>query len=323
MKAVFVSVGALLALGAAGSEPPSFVVAIVRTDGRLVPFAAWNGAAWERAWPAAGEAIPARIDVETGLPAPTDVDAVPSVWSRRAAPVPRTWSVRPAAGGRPIRTRVRGAEIVVAHCGGQVALATDLPDPTADDDGMFRLGLEGRFGVAVAGSAPTIAIEHVSRASPSWKEARQVVRAGFDAREKAKAEASRRELPRYRPTPPVRLLTLRGQAGAPNAPLYFESERSYPTGPFFADRTCPTKTLMSGWLVRSAAGALTLLDPKVFVTDCDGKEVNTLFPLGAVRAGTRSFWVMQEHGWEDESFVLLDVGPSHVKQVMKVEGGGC
>jgi hypothetical protein len=80
---------------------------------------------------------------------------------------------------------------------------------------------------------------------------------------------------------------------------------------------------MSGWLVRSATGALTVLHPKVFVTDCDGKETRTLFPLGALRAGARSFWVMQEHGWEDEAFLLLEVGPSNVGQVMRVEGGGC
>ena len=323
MKAVVVSVASLLALGAAASEPPSSVVAIVRTDGRLVPFAAWNGTSWERAWPAADEAIPARINVETGLPAPTDVDAVPSIWSRREERVPRNWSVRPAAGGRPIRARVRGAEIVVAHCGGQVALATDLPDPTADDDALFRLGLEGRSGVAVAGPTRIIAIEEVPRSNPLWNEALRIVRAGFDAREKAKAESGPGKLPRYEPTPPVQLVTLRRQAGSTNAPLYFESERSYPTGPFFADRTCPTKTLMSGWLVRPTTGRLALLDPQVFVTDCDEKEKNTLYPLGAVRAGGRSFWVMQEHGWEDESFVLLDVGPSHVQQVMKVEGGGC
>ncbi len=310
-------------LGAAPSAPPTFVVAIVRTDGRLVPFAGWNGTGWERVWPGADEAIPPRIDVETGLPAPAEIDAVPSVWSKRGEPVPPAWRVRPAAGGRLIRARVRGAEIVAAHCGGQVALATDLPDPTANEEELFRIGLEGRFGLAVDGPSAAIAIEHVSRAAPLWKEARQVVRAGFDAREKAKAEVSGRPLPRYQPTPPVQLLSLRRQAGAPRAPLYFEAERSYPTGPFFADTTCPTRSVMSGWLVRSDAGALTLLDPKVFVTDCDGKETNTLFPLGAVRAGTRSYWVMQEHGWEDETFVLLEVGPSHVKEVMRVEGGGC
>ena len=61
-------------------HPDRFALAIVRLDGALVPFAAFNGGRWEPAWPEADRA--------TGV---TDINNVPSVWRRRGEPVPTLW----------------------------------------------------------------------------------------------------------------------------------------------------------------------------------------------------------------------------------------
>jgi hypothetical protein len=300
LVAVFVST--------AGAQPRRFAVAIVRTDGRLVPFAAWNGGGWQRAWPEIFEAA--------GSPA-----AIDEVWLRRGQRVPRLWRVWPSSGGGPVRARVRGVEIVEAHCETQVALKTDFPEPRPRDP---EEGVEGRFGIAVHDPAvPVRAIERLGRSHALWRKAEQVVRAGFDAREKAQALAGDRQLPRYEPTPRVLLSELYRQAGSPGSLVYFVAERAYPTGPFFADTTCPSRTVMSGWLAPGSGGSLTLLDPKVFVTDCDGKEIVTTSPLGALQVGKRSFWVVQEHGWEDETYTILEVGPAEVRRAFEVDGGGC
>ena len=77
---------AVMIITTAAAQGQRFTVAIVRPDGALVPFAAYDAGRWERAWPEADEA--------TDLKA---VDNVPSVWRRRGAPVPDMWRVWPAS----------------------------------------------------------------------------------------------------------------------------------------------------------------------------------------------------------------------------------
>ena len=74
-----------------------FTVGIVRLDGRIVPFAAYDSGRWERAWPEADET--------TNI---TTVDNIPSVWSRRGEQVPNLWQVWPATGGTPTRAESAG-----------------------------------------------------------------------------------------------------------------------------------------------------------------------------------------------------------------------
>ena len=80
---------------------------------------------------------------------------------------------------------------------------------------------------------------------------------------------------------------------------------------------------MTGWLLRDDAGTFTVHDPTVFLTDCDWKQVRTPVPLAAFRVAGRVFWVVQEHGYEDETYGIAEIGPSGVRYPIMVNGGGC
>ena len=136
---------ALAALIAGAPSAPSqrFVLAIVRLDGAIVPFAAYDGGRWESAWPAADE--------ETQRPA--TIDRTQSVWRKRGERVPRVWTVWPSAGGRSIQARVTGIEVADAHCGKQVALKTDMRPIKAKHP--------AKFGVAVDSNLPVVSIEAI------------------------------------------------------------------------------------------------------------------------------------------------------------------
>jgi hypothetical protein len=56
---------------------------------------------------------------------------------------------------------------------------------------------------------------------------------------------------------------------------------------------------------------LLVQTPRIFLTDCDGKEVRTAEPLAALHLSNRLFWLLQEHGYEDESYIVAE------------NGGGC
>jgi hypothetical protein len=297
----------LIALGVttACAQGERFTVAIARADGALVPFAAHEAGRWDRAWPEADEAT----DV-------TDIDRVPSIWRRRGDRVPDVWQVSPASGGAPIQAQVSGIEVVGAHCSQQVALKTSLPQTKAEHP--FK------FGVAVdSSSVPVAAVEEVSPSDPAWAAAERVVVASFSRLETDEARRTDLELPRETPAPVARITALYREAGSPRSPLYVLAEKSYRTARFPEGPECNAITLMTGWLTPTDTDTYTLLDPRVFVTDCDAKGARTGLPLGALRASGRLFWVLQEHGYEDETYLIVDIGPSEIRYPIDVNGGGC
>ena len=51
--------------------------------------------------------------------------------------------------------------------------------------------------------------------------------------------------------------------------------------------------------------------------------MRTALPLAAFRVSGRVFWVIQEHGYEDETYGIAEIGPSGVRYPIMVNGGGC
>ena len=144
-----------------------FTIAVVRPDGAIVPFAAYDSGRWEQAWPEADEAT----DIKA-------IDDAPSVWRRRHEPVPNIWQVLPASGDTSIRAQVSGIEVVEAHCSGQLALKTNLPPVRADHP--------LKYGVAV--DSPDVVVGRVAevhRPGSIWASAERAVLGSFSSLETA------------------------------------------------------------------------------------------------------------------------------------------
>lgn len=296
---------AALLVSTAGAQPPRFAIAIVRLDGRLVPFASYDGNRWEKAWPEPDEAIASK---------PT-IDEVPSVWRRRGERVPDIWQVWRTGRASPIETRVTGAEVVQAHCEGQIALRTDLPEAKRKHPVDAPM-VEGRGGVAVDSSiVPVGAIEALRPSGVGWRAAERAVISSFSTLEAGRAQAAGARLPVETPAPVPRITALYRQVRTPRSPMYFVADKEY--------RACTARTIMTGWLLPADAGEWTLRNPRVWLTDCDLKEPSIALPLATLRLSGRLFWVLQEHGYEDETYNIVEVGPSEVRHAIKVNGGGC
>ncbi len=288
----------------AAAQPPRFTLAIVRLDGRLVPFATYDKGNWERAWPEPDEAT-------HGTPT---IDNTPSVWRRYRERMPRVWRVWPTSGASRIEAHVKAVEIVEAHCQSQLALSTNLP--TVKGDHFSKLG------VAIDSNLPIGTIEGVRRSNLVWRAAQRVVAADFARLEAAKAAADPAQLVRESPPPAPQITALYRERKSPDSAMYFVAEKKYRTARFPSDPGCAALTIMTGWLT-GTAGTLTLRDPKVFLTDCDAKEARMGLPLAALRVLDQLFWVLQEHGYEDETYLVAEVGPTEVRYPIQVNGGGC
>ena len=296
---------AVLIISSAAAQSQTFTVAIVRTDGALVPFAAYDAGRWERAWPEADEATHIRA-----------VDSVPSVWRRRGHNVPDVWRVWPASGATPIQARIQGIEVVEAHCSNQVALKTNLSRTKAEHPLKFGIALD-------TSSVAVDAVEEVRRSDSAWAAAERAVRASFSRLEIAQAARNGEQLPRETPVPVTEITALFREPKSPRSPLYFVAAKKYRTARSPQDSQCSASTRMTGWLVPSDDGTFTMLDAKVFLTDCDGKEARTGRPLAAFRVSDQLFWVLQEHGYEDETYLIAEIRESEVRYPIEVNGGGC
>jgi hypothetical protein len=294
-----------LIASAGDAQSRRFAVAIVRLDGGLVPFAEFDGARWQQAWPEA--------DRPTER-APT-IDGIESIWRKRGERVPRVWTVWPATGASSAQARVNGIEVAEGHCEGQVALKTTLRPIKAEHP--------VKFGVAVDSNLPVGSIEEISQSNSIWRSAEQVVLSSLSKVEAAQAQTEHQELPRETPQPVARITELYREAKSPRSPIYFIAEKKYRTPSFPQDPSCERITVMTGWLVPTAGGALALRDAKVVITDCDKKEVRTALPLAVIHVSNHLFWVLQEHGYEDETYLIAEIGPTDVRYPIQVNGGGC
>lgn len=294
---------AALITTSSAAQGQRFTLAIARTDGLLVPFAAYDAGKWEKAWPEVDEAIDAKL--------PGDV---PSVWRRRGERVPDLWRVSSLFGGPVIDARMSGVEPGYAHCQAQIALKTNLPrthfDPHVSDV---------KFGVAVDSASVRIGmIAAVSPYDSLWSAAVRAVRTAFSNLESAAAAKDRRPLPLETPAPAVHIEALYREAGTTRSPLYFVAKKNYRP-----NVDCGVVSVMTGWLVPSGAAAYTLVDPKITVGDCDMKNATLGHPWASIHVSSRVFWILQEHDYEDEQYVIADVGPAEVRYPVRFNAGGC
>jgi hypothetical protein len=200
-----------------------------------------------------------------------------------------------------------------AQCVDQIALTTDWP--AAKD--------EHPDGVAIDADIPIGTIEDVSERDAVWKTAQRLVVADFARLEASAAQAEHQQLPRELPAPAAHLVSLYRERNATRSPLYFVAEKKYRTAVSPEDRDCERSTVMTGWLVPMADGTLQRQNARIFLTDCDRVNVRTALPLGAIHVSSRLFWVLEESGYEDQTYVIAEIGPAQVRVPIVVYAGGC
>jgi hypothetical protein len=100
----------------------------------------------------------------------------------------------------------------------------------------------------------------------------------------------------------------------------FETSRRLGTQP--AEAGCDEVAVVQGWYARSPA-AFSPLRASATLTDCDAKELRSSIPLALIAADGRTFVVVREHGYEDESFAVFELRGNRLEQVLEVPGGGC
>lgn len=280
----------------------AFTLGIMRRDGMLIPFAAFDGKRWDNKWPA-----PA-----ADLVVPITLQSVPRSWWANDPPS-ADWQLWTPSG--PLPVHVSQPDWVQAHCARQVALRTDyrsLQRPAAPSEQPYP-----KDGVAVSPAHAVEAIEIV--AVPGAQLLVEDLRAKFNYAELEVDRNFGHPIPRRsRESADLAIEAMYAFGDGPRA-YYVESSRMYR---MIGDGGCTAIAFGTGWFIREA-GKVKWLDMAVDLLRCNKYGASYMLPLGAIRSGGRTFWVVQYSGWDHERYVVVEVKKNKVEAVVSVYGGSC
>ncbi len=297
---------------AANDDPPPFTIAVLRRDGIVNPFAAFDGHQWTAPWPAELRSMELPISV-AGIP--------PKWWGKAGSPAEMTAWIDGVNRGpihllRPMVLRVM--------CESRLTLVSDYrSDQTA---ATSLLPPYPKDGLAVSGNQRVERIEIMSSESPEWAATAAFLAEEFDRSEHEAISAfTDWEDPisrSFRRKMPVEIEAMY------RAPMdergwtayYIEAVKRYPPGP--EDNGCGLITSAGGWMAEGPDGKRTV-KLNSHVTYCDRRGVTYMLPLGLLSARSRSYWAFQLSGYGREGYLVVRPTPKRLEVQVSYAAGNC
>ena len=277
---------------AARDDASQFIVAILRADGTLVPFAQYGNGGWMNPWPKPRQSAES-IYTESTEEIPHSLGDLPEPWFKQCGKIPKRWYFWSSAGTRTVLNADKVVQ-VENHSQNNWALTTDFPKQNTDNTHHRNLGIAATADQKIE---PLIEIRFDAAEA---KELTSFVRQAFKKAETAELKTLYRSKSR-----------LDGEYL-----YYFEAEQKVS-----ANRDCPDISLFQGWTTADELGGMGMLDSRQFLTDCDLKGPSFMTPLGLLRLQKSTYLFVAEHGWEDESYLILDLNTSGLHKVLETFGG--
>ena len=295
----------LTAIGAAEPRTDPFSVGVMRRDGAVVPIGSFDGKQWSVNWP--GPAL----DIEL----PITLGSVPKAWWGPTKPLGE-WQVWPEK-GEPRVVSVTQPDWVDAHCTRQIVLRTNY----RSDETAAR-PTEQPYPKDCLVVSPPQKVERIERVSIASFEALglpAVVKKAFDNAEEETANRFGHPLRRAVRQGVDVTIEAAYTFGSPRV-YYVEAARGYQSNTKESDCVLSFGT---GWFASDSSGSLVKLDMAVDLLRCNRYGASYMLPLGVLRIGERTFWVVQYAGWDHERYVIAETKADRVEAAVIKGGGGC
>jgi hypothetical protein len=295
----------------------AFMLGVLRRDGVLIPFAAFNGHDWSDPWPAS----------DTSAALPINLDAVPKKWWGPAAQ-PTPWTAWMVADGTSRPLKIQKPVQVRVFCGGHVGLKTDYASGQPFDP---REPSIAKDALVVSADPATIPVQEIPAVSLLTVDAAQMLKTITDefniVEDAAAARFTDWKHPysaKERQSFPIELEALYRRrertALIDRLASYVEAVRRYPASA--EDKGCGLITWVRGWVIERA-GAKPEIHLTATVSYCDREGVSFMQPLGEITVDGDVYWVFQMSSWRDEAYTVARMRSNEVKPVVIVGGGDC
>lgn len=310
-------------------DSSQFIAAILRGDGTLVPFAQYGNGGWSNPWPKPHQSAESIYDEDTKL-IPHSLGELPEPWFRHCGKIPETWYFWSLA-ATPAVLNVSRVVQVDNHSQTNWGLLTDFANKSAED------GHHRNIGIALNVNEKIEPMIEIKPESVEAAELLSFIKQLFDEAETAELnKIPAEQLPEMKESTPflslstearakvrVSITTLSRSKSNLNGKhlYYFEVEKQYEKSATSRDPGCNDVSLFHGWIDATDRGGLGLLDSRLFLTNCDRKGPSSATPLGIMTLKNEIFLFVSEHGWEDESYLILELNNSGLHKVLETFGG--
>jgi len=301
----------------AAAAPSRGIVAVMRRDGLMIPFASFKGSRWSTPWPGS-----------THLrELPVDMDSLPDEWWGGERPGQLTVHL-PGGVSRPVT--ISAPRVYRSFCQTRLGVVTDYrsdepiplppPNPYPKDGLVLPSGME------------LLPIDSISRLAPQTAALAKTMAPAFD---KAEDQTLAMIHSRDRWVHPVnaagrhaRPVTIEAWYRAPMdepgwTASYIEATRAYGTGLLPGDAGCGLETVFTGWIHANTS------DPKksrwqivARATYCDRNGVKYMLPFGRIHVGGELYWVYQFSSFGDEWYEVARMVPLKMGFPVESYGGG-
>ena len=298
---------------ASNDETAPFLIGVLRRDGVLSPFAAFDGKDWDIPWP----------DDLRWKELPIALESIPPKWWGKAGALKQMTAWIDGVNRGPVR--LARPTMVRLMCASRLGLMSDYKsEQPAPPPGVQPYPKDG---LVVSGSQRIEPIETISPASSEWAPAAALLLEPFAKAEDIAIDAftdwkhpvrrnDRRKVP-------VELETMyRAEMDQPGwAAYYVEAIKKYAPGPD-DDEDCGLVTSASGWVIAGPDGKRTT-KLTARVTYCDRRGVTYMLPLGLVKAHGRTYWAYQMSGYGREGYAIVHPMPKVIMQEVHYSAGSC
>ena len=309
-------------------DSSQFIAAILRGDGTLVPFAEYGNGGWFNPWPNPLQPAENIYNEDTKL-IPHSLGELPEPWFRHGGKIPETWyfwSLAPT----PAVLNVSRVVQVDNHSQKNWAVVTDFANKSAEE------GHHLNIGVALSINEKIEPMIEIKPESVEAGELLSFIKQLFDEAETEELKKiSAEQLEEMKPYSPfvtlssearakvkMSITTLSRSKSTLNGEhlYYFEAKKEYEKPATATDRGCNDVSLFQGWIDATDRGGLGLMESRLFLTNCDMKGPSSATPLGIMTLKNQIFIFVSEHGWEDESYIILELN-SGLHKVLETFGG--
>ncbi len=297
----------------------TLIVGVLRPDGVIVPFAQYANRKWTNPWHSP--------QPDAQADEPDTVADLPKPWYESLVKPSAEWYFTPSSGDTKIIRTSKSVQ-VCSHCQQVWGLLDDYPNPKQPEKNECVRNL----GVALSEKKWVRAMEQLTNASPDSKQIMTFVGPEFEraenagisltvskqysaqlpsAEERAKVSLSVLNLYRTKLRDEGRIL------------FYFEASKEYPKPREANDAGCNNISLFGGWALRDTQGNLSLLDSVFSPPDCDMKEGDLTQPFVVLQLDGKTFIIVEEDGYEGESYTILEIQKDRVRHVLETYAGSC
>jgi hypothetical protein len=288
---------------------------VLRADGILLPFAAFDGEDWKTPWPA---------DLQ-GRELPVSLSSVPSDWWAGAEP--EQWRLF-SGDDKPVAT-FKAMTLTMIMVGQQrrLGLRTDRA-PESPTPPPFVLP-SPKSGLAVSGDVGVKAIPSVSRTGPAPGQLVQSIRRELNEAEERTVGGIRANTLWRHPFDRTARARVEPQIEAwyrtalpePGALVsYIEVVKKYPPLPI--DDGCGLETFITGWVHQDETQTKPRTQLKAAVMYCDRDTASYMLPLGQLQVRNRVHWIFQMSGRDHEWYAAAEVTRTRTRVVAEYFAGG-